>query len=445
MHRLFHSLLTLLFVLFVGGGVYAGANGVSNVQQLASRLPSTVRPGAPAPAAKSTPSASSNGALNSDAPPPFAAVGGDIAVQKLPEGRMTILLMGIDQRPDQKADGGDPGRTDSLMLLSVDFAQHTAAMASIPRDSYVVIPGFGSDRVNAAYTYGEIQKRGTGPALAMKTVSQLFGVQVDHYALVDIQSMQNIINLLGGIWIDNPHELIDNQYPTPNYGIMRIDIKPGLQLMDGTTAVEYARTRHPDSDYGRQARQQQVLMAIRDRALQVNVIPRLPSLLPELGKLVETNLSPGDILQLANWGRDLKTSSIVRMPPNPQLAPAYTGAGGAAYINLTPQYRAQVHLLMTDPALFGEHASVQVLNSGAPNGSGGDVASYIERAGFDVANIANGEHVTATRIQAGTGAGRSAQALAALLHLPSSAIVPSGASNSDVRLELGPDIHLPNG
>jgi LCP family protein required for cell wall assembly len=89
---------------------------------------------------------------------------------------------------------------------------------------------------------------------------------LDRFALVDIQSMEQIIDTLGGVSIDSPTRLVDTQYPTDDYRTLTIDIPAGRQVMDGVTAVEYARTRHPDSDFGRQARQQQMLLAIRDQA-----------------------------------------------------------------------------------------------------------------------------------------------------------------------------------
>jgi LCP family protein required for cell wall assembly len=153
-------------------------------------------------------------------------------------------------------------------------------MVSIPRDGFVVIPGHGNERVNAAYTFGELDQRGAGPALAKQTVSQLFSLPVDRYVLVDIHSTEQLIDKIGGVWIDSPMHLVDDDYPTDDYGTMTVDIPAGRQLMDGQTAVEYARTRHPDSDYGRQTRQQQVLLSIRDRVLQPDVLPKLPSLVP---------------------------------------------------------------------------------------------------------------------------------------------------------------------
>src|SRR5207253_9874369 len=141
----------------------------------------------------------------------------------------------------------------------------------------------------------------------------------DRYALVDIHSMEQVIDSLGGVWVDNPQRLVDNQYPTDDYRSIRIDIPGGRQLMDGVTAVEYARTRHPDSDYGRQGRQQQVLLAIRDRALQFDVVPRIPQLLPEVHDLVRTDITLMEALQLANFGRSLDSTHIIQFPPNPQL------------------------------------------------------------------------------------------------------------------------------
>jgi LCP family protein required for cell wall assembly len=201
-------------------------------------------------------------------------------------------------------------------------------MASIPRDGFVVIPEHGNERVNAAYTFGELDQRGSGPGLAKRTVAQLFGVPIDRYALVDIHSMERIIDTLGGVWIDNPTRLVDRQFPTDDYGVMTVDIPAGRQLMDGVIAVQYARTRHPDSDYGRQTRQQQVLMALRDQALQLQTLPRLPQLVPQVLELVHTDLRPVEIGQLLNFGRALDgRKDVISLPPNPELTPGYTGPG----------------------------------------------------------------------------------------------------------------------
>jgi LCP family protein required for cell wall assembly len=386
-------------------------------------------------------------------PPPFAPAGQSdvplIFAAPAPQptetsGQLNVLLMGIDQRPDETGPGGDPGRTDSMILVSINFDTHLVSMVSIPRDGYVVIPDHGNERVNAAYTFGELDHPGGGPALAERTVEQLFGIHVDRYALVDIRSMQQVIDTLGGVWIDNPQRLVDTQYPTEDYRTIKIDIPAGRQLMDGVTAVEYARTRHPDSDYGRENRQQQVLLSIRDRALQIDVLPRLPQLLPEVRDLVHTDISLVEAAQLANFGRSLDASQIIRLAPDANLTPSYIGPGGASYIHLTPAYRATVHMMLLDPRVVAEQAAIAVYNAGAPVGSGSRAAGVLGAAGLTVNQIATAPSVLATRVEAGGGARRSAELVVKLLGLRSDALVVDGDS-SNVKVLLGPDLELPAG
>jgi LCP family protein required for cell wall assembly len=442
------------FALFVIGGMLIGWIGVQNLASLsrrASHQAPAVAVAAPANSVPTPRTLASHPPLRDfdHHPPPFAAAGqADPAPTPQPSspvGRLTVLLLGIDQRPDEAAAGGDPGRTDSMTLVSVDFDVHVASMVSIPRDGFVVIPDHGNERVNAAYTFGELDQRGSGPDLAKKTVSHLFGLPVDRYALVDIHSMELVIDTLGGVWIDNPYRLVDRDYPTDDYRTITIDIPAGRQRMDGVTAVEYARTRHPDSDYGRQSRQQQVLLAIRDQVLQLQTLPRLPGLMPELLSLVRTDLSPNEILQLANFGRVLdRSTGFAVLPANPDLTPSYTGPGGAAYINLTPAYRAAVKRLIEQPRVAVERADIAGYNAGAPAGSGSIAAATLGRAGFHVSTIATGRRVAATRIEAGSSARQTAMLVARTLELPVDALVIS-CDSSSVSIWLGPDMRLPRG
>jgi LCP family protein required for cell wall assembly len=454
-------LLTTMLSVFIVGGFTAGGIGIHNLTSLPRSLPSPPRVAAANDVATPTPAATPELAAHPPLrdfdhnPPPFAAAAPVDQPTAVPaptpapdapaeeSGHLNMLLMGIDQRPDEAAPGGDPGRTDSMVLVSIDFDDHSVAMVSIPRDGFVVIPGHGNERVNAAYTFGELDHPGGGPELAEKTVEQLFGVPVDRYALVDIHSMQQVIDDLGGIWIDNPQRLVDDQYPTDDYRTIRIDIPAGHQLMDGVTAVEYARTRHPDSDYGRENRQQQVLLAIRDRALQLDVLPRLPQLLPEVRDLVRTDISLVEAVQLASFGRTLETSQIVRLQPDPSLTPSYLGGGGASYINLTPAYRKMVHAMMVDPRVGSEQADISVFNAGAPVGSGSRAADVLAAAGLAVNQIATAPRIATSRIEAGGGARNSAVLIARLLGLPSDALVVDGDS-ATIKVLLGPDLQIPN-
>jgi LCP family protein required for cell wall assembly len=462
-------LLATALMIFVVGGLAGGALGIRNLSNLPRAPVPTAEPVAAAPRPVETrpvevprPTPTPEPAELAphpplrdfdQNPPPFQPAGDSnnvVAIVPTPEptassGHLNVLLMGIDQRPDEVGPGGDPGRTDSMILVSIDFDNHLVSMVSIPRDGFVVIPDHGNERVNAAYTFGELDGTGGGPALAERTIEQLFGIHVDRYALVDIRSMQQVIDTLGGVWIDNPERLVDTQYPTEDYRTIKIDIPAGRQLMDGVTAVEYARTRHPDSDYGRQNRQQQVLLAIRDRALQIDVLPRVPQLLPQVRDLVHTDISLMEAVQLANFGRSLDASQIIRLAPDPKLTPSYVGPGGASYINLTPAYRAMVHAMLADPRIVAEQAAINVYNAGAPVGSGSRAASVLGAAGLTVNQIATAPSaVSATRIEAGGGARHSAELVVKLLGLSSDALVVDGDS-SDVKVLLGPDLRLPAG
>jgi LCP family protein required for cell wall assembly len=457
-----HWLLTIALSVFVIGGFTVGAIGIHNLTSLPRPLPSPPNGVAANPVATPAPEATPELAPHpplrdfDQNPPPFAAAAPVDAATPIPSatqvtdpapeesGHLTILLMGIDQRPDEAVPGGDPGRTDSMVLVSIDFDEHVVSMVSIPRDGFVVIPGHGNERVNAAYTFGELDHTGGGPELAEKTVGQLFGISIDRYALVDIHSMQQVIDDLGGIWIDNPQRLVDDQYPTDDYRTIKIDIPAGHQLMDGVTAVEYARTRHPDSDYGRENRQQQVLLAIRDRALQLDVLPRLPQLLPEVRDLVHTDIGLVEAARLASFGRSLDASQIVRMQPDPSLTPSYAGSGGASYIDLTPAYRKMVHAMVVDPRVGSEQADISVFNAGAPVGSGSRAADVLGAAGLVVNQIATAPRVETSRIEAGGGARYSGELITRLLGLPSEALVVDGDS-ATVRVLLGPDLQLPSG
>lgn len=165
----------------------------------------------------------------------------------------TVLLMGIDRRPGEKS-----ARADALLLLRLDPNTGNVALLSLPRDLLVRVPGVGNTRINAGYLYG-------GIALQKQTVSEFLGVRIDYGVAVNFGGFEGLIDALGGVTINVPRRLVDNAYPTANYGTIKVVFEPGVQTMTGARALIYARTRHPDSDFGRMRRQQQVISAIGNR------------------------------------------------------------------------------------------------------------------------------------------------------------------------------------
>jgi LCP family protein required for cell wall assembly len=174
---------------------------------------------------------------------------------------VTILLLGSDQRPDQRHEP----HTDSIMLVRVDPAHERIALFSLPRDLWVPIPGYWPSRINDAYRLGERTAPGNGLTVARSTVSNLLSIQIDYVAFIDFQGFVGLIDALGGITVDVPTELYDAAFPTMDYGYTVAHFLPGSQHMDGLTALTYSRIRHPDSDFKRIQRQQAVLTGIGAR------------------------------------------------------------------------------------------------------------------------------------------------------------------------------------
>ena len=225
------------------------------------------------------------------------------------DGRVTVLLMGVDARGTLH----DPGlNTDVLTLVTIDPISKTAALLSIPRDLYVPLPDTDfQNRINAAYAWGELkQLPGGGPAYAEKTVTYNLGVPIQRYAIIDFNGFKKMVDAVGGVDIDVPHEIVDDAYPTPDYGTEVLKIPAGRVHMDGDLALKYVRTRHQDSDFGRLQRQQQVMLAIRDKALSLGSIDKVPQVLNAVGESLATDLTLPEILALAKQWSQIPRENI---------------------------------------------------------------------------------------------------------------------------------------
>ena len=148
------------------------------------------------------------------------------------------------------------------------------SLLSIPRDIFIDVPGYGLQRINTINVLAEIEEPGTGPDLLSQSITNSFGIGVDNYIRLDFQAFTAMVDAVGGVKINVLHTVVDNAFPTANYGTMRVRFEEGIQRMDGDTALIYARTRHQDDDYRRAERQQQVITALSRKLLNpVNWIP----------------------------------------------------------------------------------------------------------------------------------------------------------------------------
>jgi polyisoprenyl-teichoic acid--peptidoglycan teichoic acid transferase len=223
--------------------------------------------------------------------------------------RVNILLIGVDQR-----DGESFGRTDTMILVSVDPANKTVGLMSLPRDLRVNIPNHGLDKLNAAFVYGQLDYGGVqgGILLLQRTLQQDFGIAVPYWAQVDFHGFVKIVDTFGGVTVDPPYPLKDDEYPTETNGYTSIYFPAGFQHLTGDQALIYARTRHPDSDFGRARRQQEVILALRQQALNLHLVTKFWSLLGILSDSVQTDLSQQQIAALASLGQSIPRDSIKR-------------------------------------------------------------------------------------------------------------------------------------
>jgi len=272
-------------------------------------LPPT--PTAPVALATSTPGIAEGG--RGEATVVAAASPTQDLIKALPAGHFNILVLGTDKRPD---DPGTYARSDTMLLVNVDTISNSVRIMAIPRDLVVDIPDYGTNKVNAAYFFGEYYKvPGGGQALAVETLSQFFNVPIDYYIAINFQGFEKVVDAVGGVDVNVPYSIDDYNYPTDEqgdlYGTMHVHFDEGLQHMDGQRALEYARTRHADNDFARSKRQLQIILAVRQKAMSLNLLPSLPALTDALGGMVETNIPFDRQIGLAQLGYNIDASSIV--------------------------------------------------------------------------------------------------------------------------------------
>jgi LCP family protein required for cell wall assembly len=275
--------------------------------------------------------------------------------------RVTILLMGIDQRPGETY----PPLADAMLLMTLDPRTGDAAVLSIPRDLYVDIPGYGPNRINTAYLFGEAYgEPGGGPGLAVRTVERVFGVDVDHWVVFRFTAFEQGVDLLGGIDVDVQRAIYDPAYPTANYGTEVFALAAGPQHLDGATALKYVRTRHGDSDLRRSARQRQVLLAVKERLSDPGTLagqlPGLPGFVAALGDNLRSDLTAQEMIQLGLDALKVDTARIRQPAFGPGDISDYTTPTGAQVLLPNwPRIYAVLHEFVDGPCTTCPASSAQ--------------------------------------------------------------------------------------
>jgi len=276
-----------------------------------------------------------------DSPPPAAPAAADEADEAAvwdQHGPVDILLLGLDiddcDQGSAAATASEARRTDTMILLHVDPATDRASMLSLPRDLYVYLDipygqgggAIGGQKLNTAHVFGtRLDENGdtiphSGPNAVKRAIQQNLDLSVHRYVRVDFQGFKQIVDALGGVDIDVPASpedptvgLLDTSFPDGHCGTMTLRFAPGLQHMDGTQALQYARSRHSTSDFDRSRRQMEVLLALREKALRPGVLLDLHKLVPAILDAVDTDLTTEEILALARIGRRIDPSAVIRL------------------------------------------------------------------------------------------------------------------------------------
>ncbi|MGE5280736.1 MAG: LCP family protein [Chloroflexota bacterium] len=229
-----------------------------------------------------------------------------------------ILILGSDKRANLK---GDPGRSDTTILLRLDPNTNAIAVMSIPRDLKVEIPGYGTEKFNAAYTFG-------GPKLTLQVVKELTGLQINHVVNVDFLGFVRAVDAIECVYTD-----IDRRYYHSNLGVppseqySEIDVKPGYQLLCGKKALEYVRYRHTDTDIVRSARQQDFLSAARQRVPIKDLLLGKNKLLDIFTEYTTSDISDaGTMIQVLDLFIESRNAAIKEVHFPAELGPSYVYA-----------------------------------------------------------------------------------------------------------------------
>jgi LCP family protein required for cell wall assembly len=262
------------------------------------------------------------------------------------DGRLNLLLVGSDAGP-----GRWLARTDTMIVLSIDVESGRAALFGIPRNIVnVPLPpesagAFSNGRfpqfLNALYVYATQHPRefpgDTEEARGFRAVTgaiqELVGQPLDGAVFVNLNGFVDLVDAIGGLWVDSPYSVYDAHYPLPNgTGYIQISLPAGCHKLTGEKALEYARSRHMDSDYGRMQRQQRVLVALARQLDPIALLPRVPDLLDIAKQNLLITVPANEIANLAVLAARVDTADIQTIQFSPPKYPEYLGTKDIQHI-----------------------------------------------------------------------------------------------------------------
>ncbi|MFC1651770.1 LCP family protein [Patescibacteria group bacterium] len=321
------------------------------------------------------------------------------------DGRINILLLGM---------GGEghtaPNLTDTIIVLSIDPQEKNAAMLSIPRDLQVYVgDNYGYGKINSVYAYGEQDNYpGGGGAFLKEKVSEILDLPMHYYARLDFDGFKKMVNTVDGVTIDVEKEIYDYSYPDENMqGYDPFFITKGTHKMDGNVALKYARSRYTTSDFDRAKRQQQVLSALREKALKVNFISnpaKISEVLDILGDHLRTDIQLWEMQKLYELSKEIDPSTMVNKVLDNSADGFLTASqsSGGAYI-LVPragdfsEIQRFVHEIFVDSYIKKENTRLTILNGTHGSGLAASVSEMLKSYGYNVVKSKNAKNKNYTQ------------------------------------------------
>jgi LCP family protein required for cell wall assembly len=318
--------------------------------------------------------------------------------------RLNILLIGVDEQ-------GGGHNTDTMITVSIDPATHQAVMFQLPRDTVDVPipPGPARATFGAAYAgkinswWVAVHKRSDwfgGNAATdqpgyngLKAIlGYLYGLDIKYYVEVNFDGFRQVVDTLGGVTINVQLPVVDDNYPASGGTRQRLYIPAGMQHMDGAAALRYSRSRHTSSDFDRGARQQRVLVSLRQQTNVAAILPNLDSLMGAIRQSVRTDIPPALVPQLLQVAEGIDARSIRSVVFSPPRYGTESVESVRGYI-IEPRVdriRAAVRgAFDIDPtfadtvdAIAQEGAAVWVLNGSGQAGQAATLAAYLDYLGM---------------------------------------------------------------
>jgi len=342
---------------------------------------------------------------------------------KQTDGRTNILLLG---RGGSNHPGGQ--LTDTILLVSINNSDKRIAFISVPRDLLVNIPNTGSKRINEAYAAGYTseksadKKADAGAKMTVQVVEGVIGVPIHYYVNVDFVGFKDLVDSLGGVTVDVDQDLYDPMYPKDSFtadgGYVKTDayttfsIKKGTQILNGETALKYARSRETTSDFDRSKRQQKLILAIKDKCLSLGVLTnpkKVSDLMSIAGNHIRTDLDVAAIKDLLEIAQGVDQTKIINKVIDNDPKTGFLVSSSEGFYHLVPKAGAnnfsQIQKMVKDVFSTDEtvddssSVEVEVYNGSGVNGVAGKLAQQLKDDGLYVTKIeTNSEEVDETVI-----------------------------------------------